>query len=64
MGDEEESGPRQFGSKSRIVDSRDDRLPRAGRGHEQVAMMALVASEAQLIEQLFLEGPERRPRRD
>ena len=55
VGDEEQPVARERRSEARVVDRRHDRLARAGRGDEQVAVVAMVARELDLLEQALLE---------
>jgi hypothetical protein len=55
VGDEEEAAARQLLSKTRVVDGCHHRLSGAGRCHQQVAMVALVAGKRHVLEQRLLE---------
>ncbi len=55
VSDEQESAASELRSKPRVVDRRHHCLPGAGGRDEQVAMVALVAGEDDVLEQRLLE---------
>ena len=55
MSDEQEAAAAELGSKTRVVDRGNHRLPGAGGRDEQVAMVALVAGKDDVLEQRLLE---------
>ena len=55
---EEQTAARQLCPQARVVDSRHHRLARPGRRHEQVAMVALMPGEHDVLEQRLLERPQ------
>ena len=58
MSDEQKAAAAELRPKARVVDRCDHRLPGAGSRDEQVAMVALMAGEDDVIEQRLLERPE------
>src|SRR5579859_1411744 len=58
MSNEQQATAAELGPKARVVDRCDHRLPGPGSGDEQVAMVALMTGEHNMIEQRLLEGAE------
>ena len=56
VSDEQQAAAAELRSKPRVVDRGHDGLPGARSGDEQVAMVALVAGEDDVLEQRLLEG--------
>src|SRR5207248_9808002 len=59
VSDEQEATAAELRSKTRVVDGSDHGLPGARGRDDQVAMVALVTSEDDLLEQRLLERPQR-----
>jgi hypothetical protein len=62
MRDEEKSTPSNLRSEARVIDRRHNRLASAGGSDKQVAMVAVVTGEDDLLEQRLLEWGAARAR--
>src|SRR4051812_34060662 len=58
MSDKQQATAAELGPKARVVDRRDYGLPGPGGSDEQVAMVALMTGEHDMIEKRLLEGAE------
>lgn len=55
MGDEQEARAGQLVTKAHVVEGRHDRLPGPGRGHQEVAVVPVLAGDRDLLEEPLLE---------